>query len=408
VHPNPSAKRRAVHPVLFFFLYFAFGAPGGFLTGAIELSYTNAGLTTQAFGLIISIALAAQVLKFLWAPLVDTTLNVKLWYVLAIAVIAPCLLWSANLPIAPASAARLAVLSLVVSIASSFLGMAADSLMAHDTAPERRGAAGGWSQAGNLGGSGIGGAAGLWVADHFHSLPIAGIVVMSATAACAFALLFAPKAHPVSSHSNYLATLRLVVADCWQVCKARAGWLTLFVLVLPLGAGGAAQLAAGLSKEWRVTPGLLIAVNGLSGLVIAAAALVGGYICDRMDRKTAYVLFGVLGGAICAGVAFMPRTPEWFVVLALAYSAALGMSYAAFSAATLEAIGGGAAATKYTLFASISNIPVALMPALDGWADTHWGVGALLWTEFGTAAAAGVLFAIVMLAARSRRVLAAA
>jgi PAT family beta-lactamase induction signal transducer AmpG len=408
VGPNPSATRRAVHPVMFFFLYFGFGAPGGFLTGTIELFYTNAGVSTQAFGLIVSIALAAQVLKVLWAPLVDTTLNVKAWYLLATAVIVPCLLWSANLPIGPASVLKLGVISLVVSIASSFLGMAADSLMAHDTAPERRGAAGGWSQAGNLGGAGVGAAAGLWVANHFHSVPISGIVVAAGTAACALALFFAPKAQPVSSHTNYLATLRLVVVDCWRVCRARAGWLTLFVLVLPLGAGGAAQLTAGLSKEWRVKPDLLAAVLAMSSLVIAAAALVGGYICDRMDRKAAYVLFGVLGGVICAGVALMPRSPEWFVVLAFAYAAALGMSYAAFSAATLEAIGGGAAATKYTLFASVSNIPVALMPALDGWADTRWNVGALLWTEFGTAVAAAVIFMLVAVATRPRRALAVA
>ena len=34
MEPSQSAPpRRAVHPVLFFFLYFGFGAPGGFLTG---------------------------------------------------------------------------------------------------------------------------------------------------------------------------------------------------------------------------------------------------------------------------------------------------------------------------------------------------------------------------------------
>jgi len=408
VHPNPSAPRRAVHPVLFFFLYFGFGAPGGFLTGTIEWFYSKAGVSTAAFGLIVSIALAAQVLKVLWAPLVDTTLNVKAWYLLAIAVIIPCLLWSANLPIGAASAVKLGVLSLVVSIASSFLGMAADSLMAHDTAPERRGAAGGWSQAGNLGGGGIGGGAGLWVASHFHSLPISGAVVAAGTAACALALLFAPKAQPVSSHANYLATLRLVVIDCWQACKARLGWLTLFALVLPLGAGGAQQLFSAISKEWRVNVDLITNINWVVGVVTGVAAILGGYLCDRMDRKSAYVLFGVVGGVICAVIALTPRTPEWFVVFVFAYSAALGLSYAAFSAATLEAIGGGAAATKYTLFASISNIPVALMPALDGWADTRWNVGALLWTEFATAAAAAVIFMLVAMATRPRRVLVAA
>jgi hypothetical protein len=280
--------------------------------------------------------------------------------------------------------------------------------MAHDTAPEKRGAAGGWSQAGNLGGNGIGGGAGLWLANQFHSLPLAGAVVTAVTAACALALLFAPKAQPVSSHANYLSTLWLVVKDCWQVCKTRLGMMTIFVLVLPLGAGGAAQLFTSLAKEWRVGVDLLAQINWEVGVATGAAAVLGGFVCDRMDRKAAYVLFGLVGGVIAAMTALAPRTPDWFVFFVFAYSAALGLSYAAFSAATLEAIGGGAAATKYTLFASLSNIPVALMPALDGWADTRWNAGALLWVEFGTAAAATVLYAVVALAMRPRRVLAAA
>lgn len=408
MQPDQGPAPRSVHPSLFFFLYFAFGAPGGFLTGAIEYYYSKSGVSTAAFGLIVSIALAAQVLKVLWAPLVDTTLNVKVWFLLAMTVTAPCLVLSSNLPIAPSSTFMLALLSLVVSIASSFLGMATDSLMAHDTAPAQRGAAGGWSQAGNLGGAGIGGGAGLWLANQFHSLPIAGAVITAATVACALALLFAPKAQPVSSHADYLSTLRLVVKDCWTVCKTRLGWTTLFVLVLPLGAGGAAQLFSAIAREWRVDVGLLSQINWEVGVATGVAAVLGGFVCDRMDRRTAYVLFGVLCGVIAAATALAPRTPEWFVFFVFAYSAALGLSYAAFSAATLEAIGGGAAATKYTLFASVSNIPVALMPALDGWADTRWNAGALLWVEFGTAAGAAALFALVAVATRPRRLLAAA
>ena len=41
----------------------------------------------------------------------------------------------------------------IFSLTSTFSAMAADSLMAQATAPEERGRAGGWSQAGNLGGS---------------------------------------------------------------------------------------------------------------------------------------------------------------------------------------------------------------------------------------------------------------
>src|SRR5581483_5602458 len=116
---------------------------------------------------------------------------------------------------------------------------------------------------------------------------------------------------------------------------------------------------------------------------------------------------GVLGGATAAITVFLPRTPEWFLVFMFAYNAALGLSYAGFSSVTLETIGRGAAATKYTLFASVSNIPVWLMPAVDGWADTRWSATGLLWTEFATAAVSGALFFLVVALVRRRAAAAA-
>ena len=53
-------------------------------------------------------------------------------------------------------------------------------------------------------------------------------------------------------------------------------------------------------------------------------------------------------------------------------------------------------------------MPVWLMPAADGWADTHRGVNAMLWLELGVALAAAALFALVALASRPRRALAPA
>jgi hypothetical protein len=196
-----------------------------------------------------------------------------------------------------------------------------------------------------------------------------------------------------------IATLAI---DCWQVCKARIGWLTLFLMVLPLGAGGAAQLSSLIAGEWRVDADLLATLNWTTGVATAVAAVFGGYVCDRMDRRAAYAVFGVIGGLTAALAALTPRDPFWFIVFSFDYSAALGLSYAAFSAATLEAIGAGAAATKYTLFASVSNLPVFLMPMLDGWADTRWTATGLCWVEFGTAVGAAALYFVVAVATRPR------
>ncbi len=408
VDESVSERGRSVHPALFFFLYFSFGAAGGFLAGAAENVYVTGGVSTAAFGAVLSIAIAPQVAKVLWAPLVDTTLTPKLWYVVATVAVSIAIVAAALLPVRAASLPALSALSILVSVSASFLGMAADSLMAHDTAPAQRGAAGGWSQAGNLGGAGIGASASLAIANYTHSLALAGLGVAGLCAVCALALIFAPPSHSLPKQPSYLQTLKAVGKDCWEVCRARLGWLTLLVFVLPLGSGGAANLLTGIAREWRVDAGLLAAIVFGSAIATGLGSIAGGYICDRIDRKAAYVVFGVLGGAVAALAAFAPKTPAWFVLFALGYNAALGMAYAAYAAANLEAIGRGAAATKYTLFASVANIPVTLMPLADGWADTRGGANAMLWLEFGVALAAAAVFALVAVATRPRRALAPA
>ncbi|HWF78388.1 MAG TPA: hypothetical protein VN694_14575 [Caulobacteraceae bacterium] len=399
---------RSVHPALFFVLYFSFGASGGFLAGAAENVYVAGGVSTAAFGAVLSISLAPQIAKVLWAPLVDTTLTPKIWYAAATVVVVAAILTAASLPVRVASLPALSVISMVVAVGASFLGMSADSLMAHNTSPAERGAAGGWSQAGNLGGAGTGASAGLAIVGATHSLLLAGLGVAALVSTCALGLVFAPRSHSLPKQTNYLATLMVVVKDCWEVVRARIGWLTLFLFALPLGSGGAANLAAGIAREWRVGPGLLATLALAGAVATGLGSIVGGYVCDRTDRRAAYAFFGVLGGVAAAVAAVAPKTPEWFVVFGLSYNAALGMAYAAYAAANLEAIGRGAAATKYTLFASVANIPVTLMPLADGWADTRGGASALLWLEFGTAVAAAAIFALVALATRPRRALAPA
>ena len=58
-----------------------------------------------------------------------------------------------------------------------------------------------------------------------------------------------------------------------------------------------------------------------------------------------------------------------------------GLAYAGFSAFTLEAIGKGAAATKYNVFASLSNAPIYLITFVDEWAHEKWNSFGMLNAE---------------------------
>ena len=121
-----------------------------------------------------------------------------------------------------------------------------------------------------------------------------------------------------------------------------------------------------------------------------------------MERKKAYWVFGIAQSACAIAMALSPRTEFVYISYVMLYAFISGLTYAAFSAVVLEAIGHGAAATKYNVFASLSNMPIAYMTLVEGWAHTRWGASAMLWTEAGICMAAIVFFMGMQLALRDR------
>jgi MFS family permease len=138
----------------------------------------------------------------------------------------------------------------------------------------------------------------------------------------------------------------------------------------------------------------------LSGLISMGGCLVGGFLCDFMGRRSAYAYFGILLALCAAGMALAPRTPAMFVVFTSAYSFVTGLAYAAFSSATLEAIGKESAATQYNVMACVANVPIVAMTVFDGWAQTRWGSGGMLYAEGLVGVVAVAAYAAVALATR--------
>ena len=74
----------------------------------------------------------------------------------------------------------------------------------------------------------------------------------------------------------------------------------------------------------------------VSGLVSAVGCVLGGWICDRMNRRSAYAVFGVLQALSAVAMALAPRTVAMYVVFTLFYALITGLTYAGFSAFVLE------------------------------------------------------------------------
>ena len=141
--------------------------------------------------------------------------------------------------------------------------------------------------------------------------------------------------------------------------RVRMGFLAIVLMGLPLGAGAAQNLWAAVAGDWHASANTVALVNGaLGGVISMFGCVIGGYLCDRLDRKTAFNLFSVVLALSALAMAAAPRTEAMFIVFTCLYAFVMGFCFAAFGAVVLEAIGAGAAATKYNLFASVANTPI--------------------------------------------------
>jgi MFS family permease len=370
------------HPFLYAILYIPFGALSGYLGVALAYTLAQDGVPVERIGALVALSYIPHAWKFLWAPIVDTTLTRHRWYLIAV-LCSGAGAWAMGIGAThPNAWALLSALVLLANLANTFLGMAVESLLAHGTPEALKGRAGGWLQVGNLGGGGLGGGAALWIAERSGSPPLAGALMCASFLACGLALRFVGGEGGLVRQHDLARTLKALLRDLWQVARARGGYLALLVVFLPISTGAASNLWSAVASDWHASADAVALANGtFGGLVSAVGCLLGGSLCDRFPRKICYVVFGLLMSGCAVAMGLAPHTQAAYVVFTLAYALVNGLVYAAFSAVTLEAMGLGAAATKYNLFASLANVPIAYMTALEGWVRSRAGVNSFLYFE---------------------------
>lgn len=401
---SSSSLQKHPHPSVFMFLFLPFGVLYGYVSVTIGFLLTKAGVPLEQVAPLIAISLLPNIFKFLWAPLVDTTLTVKKWYLISNLVTAIGILVTGIIPLKVEYLTLMTIIVFITSLVNTFVAMATESLLAHDTPDNLKGRAGGWLQAGNLGGLGLGGGAGLWLAERLPEPWMAGGVIAFACLFCGLGLLFLSEPTSFIREKNYLKTLGNLNKDIWKVIKSRMGFLALFLCFLPIGSGAASNLWSSISNDWGAsadTVALLVGVVG--GVLSAIGCLAGGWICDLMDRKKAYILFGMIQALCAVGMAFSPATEQMFIVWTSLYAFSTGLTYAGFSAFVLEAIGKGAAATKYNVFASLSNAPIYYMIYMDEWSHGKWGAFGMLTTEAIMALFGMILFITIFVSVNKMR-----
>ncbi len=398
---DATAPSEPTHPAVYLVLYLPYGIASGFITVTVAWLLSHAGASVEAIAVLASMALLPNTWKVAWSPLVDTTLSAKLWFMIGLVALAASLVVMSLLPAKTSLLGVFGWLALGSSVAGTFTSIAVDRLMAFDVPDKLKGQAGGWSQAGNLGGAGLGGGAGLWLAQHLGHPWISGSALGLICLICALPLLRIVEPGRVGEGKTYLATLAETGRDVMTLFKTRIGVLACFLMLLPIGSGGLQQLWAAIAKDWGAGADEVALVGGvLSGLVSIPGCIFGGHIADRIDRKLAYSLFGIALSAVAIGMALTPHTPIAFMISACVYNGTVGFCYGAYSAVTLEAIGKGAAGTKFNLISSLSNMPILLVTLVDGWAETRFGASGMLYAEASMGVAGVAIYGLVAIATR--------
>lgn len=211
--------------------------------------------------------------------------------------------------------------------------------------------------------------------------------------ACSTALAFLPDVPAESRDSSLGGAMRNLSADFWRVIWSRKGILCSILCIVPVGTGAASAVLtqADVAAQWGAGGGTVELVQGLLGGVLSmAGCLVGGYGCNLWGPRRAYVAYGLVMAAVACAMAFLPLTERVYIGGSVAYSFTTGLTYAAFTAFVLDAIGAGNAATKYNGFASLSNTPIWYMGLVLAAVYTRFGTRNMLVTE-AACAVAGVL-----------------
>ena len=388
-----STNARTPHPFVFFALILPYGSSFGYVSVALPYIATHRGVSAEAAGAVVAAAFGPHAIKFLWAPVVDTTLTKKTWYLLSLAMVIAGTVASAAMPIAPSTLGLLTTIVVVSQVGLTLLNMACENFLAHCVPPGDKGRAAGWYQAGSLAGNGCGGGLALWLSERLSSGWMVGAALGAIMLLSAIPLVTLEE--PGRSGHSFGGAIGALGRDLKSIALSRAGILGILVCLSPVGAGAAQYYFGPIADAWRASLDTVALVTGvLAGIVQGAGAIWGGWLSDRVNAKVAYCIGGALTALAGMAMAAAPHTRAAYIIFALLYAGFQGAAFAAFSAFVFDTIGLGAAATKYNILASIANFAIKYMIRLDGIFHTRYGANGLL---YGDAAATFAAIAALLL-----------
>lgn len=358
-------------PWIFGLLYVPYGIAGAFTSTTLGAILQKYQVDKNKVASAIAASILIATLQFLWTPTVDIGLRRRTWYII-MAFLGAITLMVAMCVSLPAHVDLFIGLILLGQVFVTLTGPCVGGLMATTLPDEVRGKAAGFANAGNVGAGAVAAGISLTFLES-HSLPVVGAVTATMMALPSLIALAVPEAQPIKRKAKELFTNML--RDVWNTAKQRPGWSGMLFCISPVGTAAAMQLFTSYSDDYKASAPTVALINGyLGGVVTGVACVIGGYLCDRVNRRIAYLMTGIATAVCAVLMGFAPLTPNTYIIGSLAYLFVTGFCYAAFTAVVLEIIGnaGASASTQYVLFTAAGNLAISYVVKLEGYGYTWW------------------------------------
>ena len=365
------ADTRHKHPPpwLFGIVGIPYGVGGTFVAVVMPFLAIRAKLDLDTIGWFSALLFFPPMMQFLYAPIVDLGPKRKHWLVLVSVLGGLCFMPTFFLSL-PAHKLSFLLFAFFGQFITGLTGSCNGGLLAMTMPDDKRGAASAYLNIGNLSGGALAGWATIEMLHYDVSSYVVGGVYAAMIVLPALPILM------VEEPDRERRTISEVFGDMWhgvtEVLLSRQG-ITGFLLCLsPVGTAALTNYFSAMGTAFGASDSVVGFVVGPANAILTSiGAGVGGWLCDRVNRRSMYLLSGALTAVCGISMALGPHTPftyEWGV---MTYLLVTGFCYAAFTATVLETIGSGgkAASTRYALYVAAGNIAINY----TGFIDTRFG-----------------------------------
>jgi len=315
-----------------------------------------AGLTT--------LALAASLIVFAVAPVLDTLVSRRVWSV-SVGLLGAMLttlvlaLPTASPFLVPTLALDAFVLSLYTSAVGGWLGAALPK--GSDEA------IGAWYAIGNSSGFGLGALTQYWLISHLPNGAGAAAVGLATLVPLGVLAAIPPGEtgrKAMRESFNHLAR------DVGKLVRQPLVVRVLLMFIMPCAAFTLTNAFGGMGPDFHAPDALVSLANGLGAVAIGlAAALAARLILKRVPAPFLYLAVGSLGAAFTLALLALPHTPVTYLLAVLGENASQSVAQVSQNAIMFRSIRQGSplAASQFGLLATAAVVPYVYMQGLDGY-----------------------------------------